>query len=213
MFNEDNNEIKAEWQRNYNADWQSAAEDESMIQVGSYKKIGEYQVSPYNFAQWFDNLEPEEFLKLWNDRENEGIIKSFVRYPGGNHEWLMAAALPELKCMGIPMELIKEYVTPTERCCFFMNDKLCFHGREGSGLMHSRLFQAIVSAAYGNSYAKGQCNDARVCLLDNLNAALFALWPEDIQDNQFHDKYEYDCFNETGNTFYKLVQCLQGNCQ
>lgn len=98
-------------------------------------------------TEWLDTIPIEELMGFWEDREERNKIKALMRYPGGQHEWLMLAAIPMLKVMEIPMEAILRYRTPTDECFFYANGGKCWHGGEGSTAMHNDLFKAI-GAAY-----------------------------------------------------------------
>lgn len=116
---------------------------------------GEYQVFNY-----LEGLEPENVFEIWGDMDNRRAIGSLIRYPGEQHEWLMVAALPFLRKMGIPLDWMRQFRTPTDYCVFHYTDKdgkdqTGVHGGAGSGLMHIDLLRC-----YTNSYEQlnqGQC--------------------------------------------------------
>lgn len=102
-----------------------------------------------SITRWLDNMSMEVLMWLWERPEERNKIKSLMRYPGAYHEWLMLAAIPMLKVMRIPMGEIMQYRTPTDKCCFFIDNKPCWHGGEGSTTMHNDLFMEI-----GNAYTE-----------------------------------------------------------
>lgn len=97
-------------------------------------------------AEWLDKLDWETFWMLWTNPDSHGDIAALMRHPGGLHEWLMIAALPKLKEMRIPMQLVKDVRTSTAECCFYLNGKRCWHGEKGSWTMHRHLFCSINNA-------------------------------------------------------------------
>lgn len=123
----------------------------------SFKKDGEsFQVYaegieiPYggiSITRWLDSMPIETLLWFWEKPQERNKIKSLMRYPGAYHEWLMLAAIPMLKVMGIPMGEIMRYRTLTDRCWFLFDGKQCWHGGAGSTTMHNDLFMEI-----GNAY-------------------------------------------------------------
>lgn len=135
---------------------------------------------------WFDGLSVNAFYSCW--KRNEQRIKALVRYPGGYHEWLMVSTLPELKAMGIPMELIRTLIVPTSQCCFYVDGEECRHGESGSGRMHRDLFKAIVMAYYEETAFGGDTcirRDGTVDYEQKLRLNLFAFatvyFPEECQ--------------------------------
>lgn len=104
---------------------------------------------------WLDSMPMETLMWFWEKQEERNKIKSLMRYPGAYHEWLMLAAIPMLKVMNIPMGEVMKYRTPTDECCFFIDDTQCWHGREGSTTMHNDLFMEI-----GNAYL--ECSKRQV---------------------------------------------------
>ncbi len=100
-----------------------------------------------SITRWLDNMSMDVLMWLWERPEERNKIKSLMRYPGAYHEWLMLAAIPMLKDMEIPMGEIMQYRTPTNECCFFIDNTQCWHGGEGSTTMHNDLFMEI-----GNAY-------------------------------------------------------------
>lgn len=107
---------------------------------------GEYQVFTY-----LEACSPKEVSEIWMDTNNRKAIGSLIRYPGEQHEWLMVAALPFLKLMGIPLEWMREYRTRTDQCRFYYMSKdrirhIGSHGGEGSGTMHIDLLRCYIDA-------------------------------------------------------------------
>lgn len=111
------------------------------VTVFATKEAGE----PY-ICDWLDAMDIEEFRDLWKDREFQKVVAALMRYPGGLHEWLMIEAIPLLKEMGISLEMVKTYRTPTEATYFLHNGELSYHGKAGSTTMHNDLFRCIVEA-------------------------------------------------------------------
>lgn len=65
------------------------------------------------FTEWFDSLSLEELDALLADRDARHLIGDNIRYPGGQHEWLMVAEVRQFKKWGISMKTIQEGRTPT----------------------------------------------------------------------------------------------------
>lgn len=100
---------------------------------------------------YLEGLTPENVFALWANMDNRKAIGSLIRYPGEWHEWLMVAALPFLKAMGIPLVWMTEFRTLTCQCLFHYTDKAGeqkegFHGGPGSGLMHISLLKCYTDA-------------------------------------------------------------------
>ncbi|WP_229689303.1 RHS repeat-associated core domain-containing protein [Xanthomonas oryzae] len=51
------------------------------------------------FAQWFNNLTPDEFDAIW--AQNASTIKNRLRHPGGMHEWLLVSRANVFKRWGV----------------------------------------------------------------------------------------------------------------
>lgn len=109
---------------------------------------------------YLEELTPEEIFALWENMDNRKAIGSLIRYPGEWHEWLMVAALPFLKEMGIPLVWMREFRTLTCQCLFHYIDKerqvqTGFHGGPGSGHMHISLLKCYTDAH--KKLSQGQC--------------------------------------------------------
>lgn len=95
-------------------------------------------------TDWLEyHITADELNCLWADQNFRHEIGALIRNPGGLHEWLMVAAIPYLKHMGIPMEWVKAdaYRTSTDDCNFWFQDSYGkwqrgSHGGPGSGHMH-----------------------------------------------------------------------------
>lgn len=106
---------------------------------------------------YLDRQSAEIVDAIWQDRDNRAAIASLIRHPGGQHEWLMVAALPYLKWMGIPLVWMKRFRTETGRCLFYyQEDEEWYQGQhcgEGSTRMHNHLLQCFRSV-----YQQGDCH-------------------------------------------------------
>ena len=99
-------------------------------------------------VNFLNSLNEEEFYDLWADERYKSAISALMRYPGGMHEWLMIAAFPTLKCMGIDFKLVKDVRTEiNDDFKFVWDNGLYTHGNNtGSAHMHRALLQAIIDA-------------------------------------------------------------------
>lgn len=105
-------------------------------------------------TNWLDGISSEDLKELWKIKENRRVIGSLIREPGGLHEWLMVAAIPYLKSMGIPMAWVKaaSHRTYTDECSFVYYNSSAgqyqqgYHGGPGSGHMHWVLLNYYVKA-------------------------------------------------------------------
>lgn len=131
--------------QHYGGNCQIFAKDGESIRV--YAEGVAIEDGGISITRWLDNMPMEVLMLFWNEKRERNKIKSLMRYPGAYHEWLMLAAIPMLKVMGIPMGEIMQYRTPTSECCFFIKGIQCWHGEEGSTTMHNDLFMEI-----GNAY-------------------------------------------------------------
>lgn len=98
-------------------------------------------MGPDEIIQWLQEVQTEVLFAIWQDPGNRKVIGNLLRYPGGQHEWLMVALVPYFKRMGIPLDWIREYRTPTDACSFTYYDEegreeVGWHGEAGSGHMH-----------------------------------------------------------------------------
>ncbi len=88
----------------------------------------------------------------WENEHNRQVISSLLRCPGGFHEWLMVAAMPMFKEMGIPLALIRDTRMKISECRFAYLDPDSGqlirgrHGDVGSGHMHKRLLTYYTQA-------------------------------------------------------------------
>lgn len=104
-----------------------------------------------SFAQWFNGISYEEFMKFWNDNDSNKKIKDRLRHPGGQHEWLMVARAPKFKQWGIKIEDIWSLRTATENLSF-LNPSGRHHGTRGGKIAHNELLRLIDSAESYDSY-------------------------------------------------------------
>lgn len=109
------------------------------------------ETSSNDVLQYLQTLSAEDVFGLWEIKENRKAIGGLIRNPGGWHEWLMVAALPYLRAMGIPLTWIREFRTKTTECNFYYqeDDGKCYegsHGGSGSTKMHNDLFQCYAMA-------------------------------------------------------------------
>lgn len=115
--------------------------------------------SSNDVLQFLQNLSVDDVFKIWEIKDNRKAIGRLIRNPGGWHEWLMVAALPYLRAMGIPLTWIRDFRTRTSQCNFYYQDgrRRCegIHGGSGSTKMHNDLFQCY--AMVYQSYVDRKC--------------------------------------------------------
>lgn len=136
------------------------SEAEIRLPDGGNVTLQAEEVHDHYVLHYLEQLEPDDVFALWENMGNRKAIGSLIRYPGEQHEWLMVAALPFLRQMGIPLAWMREYRTLTCQCLFHYTDKegreqTGFHGGPGSGLMHISLLRC-----YTDAYKKllqGEC--------------------------------------------------------
>lgn len=137
----------------YNKNFQTLETDETSICVyaeelcTSAEEAELIRIAGISIIEWLDNISLDALMGFWERETERNKIKGLIRFPGGYHEWLMLAAIPMLKAMGIPMKCILRYRTPIDQCYFFIDNTQCWHGEKGSTTMHNALFREI-----GNAY-------------------------------------------------------------
>lgn len=112
------------------------------------------EVTDVIVTDWLDDVSSSDLRELWKIQKNRRVIGSLIREPGGLHEWLMVAAIPYLKTMGIPMAWVKAaaHRTFTSNCFFAYYNPLShqnitgYHGGPGSGHMHWVLLNYYIKA-------------------------------------------------------------------
>ncbi|MFV0394857.1 MAG: hypothetical protein ACK5LC_10755 [Coprobacillaceae bacterium] len=96
------------------------------------------------FSKWFDDLSYDEFQQIWSDKRLRTIIEDRIRYPYGNHEWLMVSRVDKFKKWGVSMDDIKSLVTPTKELEF--TNPWGIHGGTGSTTAHNQILGIIDEA-------------------------------------------------------------------
>lgn len=116
--------------------------------------------------EYLDGQSAETVDVIWQDIDNRAAIASLIRHPGGEHEWLMVAALPYLKRMGIPLVWMKRFRTETGECRFCYQEDgeryEGFHGGPGSTRMHNHLLQCFRSVSQQGDCHAGVEAGARI---------------------------------------------------
>lgn len=143
--------------------------------------------------EYLDEQSYSDVDNIWRDGDNREAIASLIRYPGGQHEWLMVAALPFLKRMGIPLVWMREFRTKTEECTFYYQEGKGQHGGPGSNRMHRDLLACFKSvcelgdcetgtnarcqvAANLEAFAEEHFDDDEIPVPDALRALIQALY-------------------------------------
>lgn len=103
----------------------------------------------YYIVNFLNDLNVGQFMELWRDEESKTAIAALMRHPGHMHEWLMIAALPTLKRMGIDFNRVKDVRTEiTTDFQFVSEGQKWTHGaNRGSALMHIYLKKKIEDQA------------------------------------------------------------------
>lgn len=99
-----------------------------------------------NFYEWFNNISPDEFDKLWQLDKVQEVIARKIRKPGKLHEWLMVARANVFKRWGVTMEQIKNFRTLTKELKFKhpITGEIAPHGTNSiSQLAHNDLLELI----------------------------------------------------------------------
>lgn len=142
--------------QHYGGNCQIFAKDGESIRV--YAEGVAIEDGGISITRWLDNMSTKTFQWFWERPEERNKIKSLMRYPGTYHEWLMLAAIPLLKVMGIPMKEIMQYRTPIRDCHFLFGGEMSLHGGKGSTIMHNDLYSAIQNAC-AEWVAKGKIKE------------------------------------------------------
>lgn len=138
----------------------------------------------YYVADCLDRMTNDQFYYLWYNDDPEVVkfknsIMQMFRYPGGLHEWLMIAAIPIFKEMGIPMDHVKTVRTPINETVFWVDGEECKHGRKNSGRFHVHLLNAIRLAYL--DYAKW-CQDNPRAIPKKRSEAALSLLKKRLKD-------------------------------
>ncbi len=111
-----------------------------------------------------DGLSKDDFARYWGDAGTDAemgaqeAMKSALRYPYGEHEWLKVSQVPKLKEWGVPMKTFREAQVPTESAFEVgLHGEHFEHGGLGSGRLHSEM-DAIFEGASGFDDFAGQLN-------------------------------------------------------
>ncbi|MBI3836667.1 MAG: hypothetical protein HY288_01870, partial [Planctomycetia bacterium] len=99
---------------------------------------------PRAFRRWFNELTPDELTAVWKNPKLRDAIENGLRWPGGQHEWLMIARAPKFKEWGLTAEQIAEMRTPTSKIRF--KNPTGGHKGEGSTTTHNQIKKIIDSS-------------------------------------------------------------------
>ncbi|SFK92806.1 RHS repeat-associated core domain-containing protein, partial [Lysobacter sp. cf310] len=117
------------------------------------------------FANWFNNLTPDEFDAVWKDHAS--TIKDRLRHPGGMHEWLLVSRADVFKRWGVTAEQIWEWRTPTSTTGGINPNWR--HGRTGSTSAHNEILGIIDSSLTFDDFKRRLNNWANFRLSNGIN--------------------------------------------
>ncbi len=104
------------------------------------------------FNNWFNDLTPEQFDQLWDNKKLREKIEDRIRRPGGYHEWHLVSRTPTFKRWGISKDDIKEMRTLTKDVKFV--NPVGKHGGRGSTKAHNEILKIIDSSKDYESFVK-----------------------------------------------------------
>jgi hypothetical protein len=96
---------------------------------------------PRVFRRWFNELTPDELTKVWKIPKLRPKVEDGIRWPGGQHEWLMVARTPKFKEWGLTAEQMAEMRTPTSQIRF--KNPSAGHKGPGSQTAHNEILKVI----------------------------------------------------------------------
>ncbi|HEX4143200.1 MAG TPA: hypothetical protein VHY91_06595 [Pirellulales bacterium] len=99
---------------------------------------------PKAFRRWFDELTPDEFQTVWKNPKLRQAVEDGLRWPGGQHEWLMVGRTPKLKEWGLTADQIAEMRTPISRIRF--KNPPGGHAGENATTTHNQILKMIDSS-------------------------------------------------------------------
>ena len=110
----------------------------SLTEVPSVKE------GPQAFRRWFNELTPDELNTVWSNPKLRKAVEDGMRWPGGQHEWLMVARTPKFKEWGLTAEQMAEMRTSISKIRF----KNPPGGHEGQGATraHNEILKIIDSS-------------------------------------------------------------------
>ena len=95
----------------------------------SLTEVPSVKDGPKAFRRWFNELTPGELATVWKNPKLRKSVEEGLRWPGGQHEWLMIGRTPKFKEWGITAEQIAEMRTPIPKVRF----KNPAGGHDGAG--------------------------------------------------------------------------------
>ena len=116
----------------------------SMNGLGSLRLNYVPGVKNGRFAQWFDNLTPNQFDKVWSNPALRKAVERRLRHPGGMHEWHLVSRAPVFKRWGLKADDIATMRSQTKDVRFV--NPAGMHGRTGSTTAHNELLGIIDSS-------------------------------------------------------------------
>jgi hypothetical protein len=99
---------------------------------------------PRAFRRWFNELTPEELTAVWRNPKLRDAIEKGLRWPGGQHEWLMIARTPKFKEWRLTAEQIAAMRTPISKIRF--KNPTGGHKGKGSITTHNQILTIIDSS-------------------------------------------------------------------
>ena len=125
------------------------------------------------FADWFNNMSPDQFDTLWSDKRTRRAIESRLRHPRGMHEWHLVSRANVFKRWGVSFESIRDLRTAISQVHFV--NPVGHHGGIGSTRAHNELLDIIDSSLnYGtfkrrlNTWADYRLKGGRASLPEGL---------------------------------------------
>jgi filamentous hemagglutinin len=102
------------------------------------------------FNDWYNQLSPQEFDRVWAVREYRDAIQARIRQPGGLHEWLPVSQTDKFKSWEVSMEDIKAMRTLTKE--IEGTNPYWVHGGEGSTTAHNEMIDLVNSSSNFTEY-------------------------------------------------------------
>ncbi|ALU88768.1 filamentous hemagglutinin outer membrane protein [Herbaspirillum rubrisubalbicans M1] len=102
------------------------------------------------FNDWYNQLSPQEFNRVWAVPEYRDAIQARIRQPGGLHEWLPVSQTDKFKSWNLNMEDIKAMRTFTKE--IEGTNPNWAHGGEGSTTAHNEMIDLVNSSSNFTEY-------------------------------------------------------------